>query len=201
MTKIKLCGLKRSCDIEYANELAPEYIGFVFARNSRRYVLPEEAEVLRKQLKTSIIPVGVFVDEKIDVIADLVKRHIIAGIQLHGSEDEEYLDALKKRTKCTIIKAFRIQSKEDIKAANQSSADYVLLDSGSGSGETFDWSLIQEMKKPYFLAGGLDFQNVGEAIQRLQPFAVDASSSLETAGIKDKQKMAAFVHAVRERKD
>ncbi len=201
MTKIKLCGLRRACDIDCVNELAPEYIGFVFAPKSKRYVTPEEAQVLRKQLKKEIIPVGVFVDEEIEQITRLVDEHIIEAVQLHGKEDEEYIGALRKRVECTIIKAFRIENKEDIVAANSSTADYVLLDSGGGSGETFDWSLIREMERPYFLAGGLTPENVQMVISQLQPFAVDASSSLETDGFKDKEKMAAFVNAVRQRKD
>lgn len=201
MTKIKLCGLRRPCDIEYANALAPEYVGFVFAKKSKRYVTADEAEVLRKQLNEGIVPVGVFVDEEIPRIEELLYRHIIGAVQLHGNEDEAYINALKKRTDCPVIKAFRIKDKQDIVAANRSSADYVLLDSGGGSGETFDWSLLGEMERPYFLAGGLTPENVGEAIVKLHPYGVDASSSLEKQGFKDREKMAAFVKAVRERKD
>lgn len=201
MTKIKLCGLKRPCDIEYVNELAPEYIGFVFAKGSKRYVYPDDAELLREKLNEGILPVGVFVNEEIDVIVDLLDRHIIEAVQLHGSENEDYISALRECTKCTIIKAFRIESSDDIITANNSSADYVLLDSGGGSGETFDWSLIKEINRPYFLAGGLTPENVEAAITKLQPFGVDASSSLETDGFKDKEKMTAFVEAVRGRKD
>ncbi|MBQ9768050.1 MAG: tryptophan synthase subunit beta [Lachnospiraceae bacterium] len=201
MTKIKLCGLKRACDIQYANELLPDYVGFVFAKNSRRYVTPEQAELLRKQLRKEIIPVGVFVDEEIEVIADLVRRHSIDAVQLHGSEAEAYIRALRQRVNCTVIKAFRMKDKEALEAINECSADYVLLDSGSGSGEVFEWSLIKEIKRPYFLAGGLTPENVSTALEELQPFAVDASSSLETEGCKDKEKMAAFVRAVRQRKD
>lgn len=201
MTKIKICGLRRACDIAYVNELAPEYIGFVFARNSKRYIAPKEAEVLRQQLNKSITPVGVFVDENVEVVADLMNRHIIEAVQLHGGEDAAYIAELRKQTKCIIIKAFRIEGKEDILVANRSSADYVLLDSGSGSGETFDWSLIEEIKRPYFLAGGLSPENVAMAISKFQPFGVDASSSLEIDGFKDKGKMTAFINAVRQRKD
>lgn len=201
MTEIKLCGLKRPQDIEYVNELSPEYIGFVFAKGSKRYVSPKEAVMLRKKLNTGIIPVGVFVDEEKEIVADLAHRHIIDAIQLHGGEDEEYINHLRNITDCTIIKALRIMSRDDIIAANKSTADYVLLDSGGGSGEAFDWSLIQEIQRPYFLAGGLTPSNVARAIAELQPFAVDASSSLETDGFKDKDKMAAFVNAVRHRKD
>ncbi|MBQ8296544.1 MAG: phosphoribosylanthranilate isomerase [Ruminococcus sp.] len=197
MTKIKLCGLTRDCDIEYANELKPDYIGFVFAEKSKRYVSPEKSQLLRKQLRSGIVPVGVFVDEKPGVIAGLANRNIIEVVQLHGSEDNCYIENLRKLTKCAIIKAFRIESAADIKAAELSSADYVLLDSGGGSGAVFDWSLIRGIKRPYFLAGGLTPENVGAAIAELQPFAVDASSSLEADGFKDKNKMTAFVESVR----
>ena len=198
MTKIKLCGLKRPCDIEYVNELNPEYIGFVFAKKSKRYISPKEAEALRKQLNEKIIPVGVFVDEDIDIIVDLIRSNVICAVQLHGNESEDYIKALKEITGITIIKAFQIKSQEDIKLANKSLADYVLLDSGGGSGETFDWSIINKINRPYFLAGGLTSHNVEIAIGKLNPFAVDASSSLETDGFKDKEKMTAFVNAVRQ---
>lgn len=197
MTKIKLCGLTRPCDIEYVNELLPEYIGFVFAPKSRRYISPEKADVLREHLDDRITPVGVFVDEKIEVIADLIKRKIIDIVQLHGNESEQYITDLRKVIDCPVIKAFRIESKADIVSANNSSADFVLLDSGGGTGTAFDHSLLKDITRPYFLAGGLTPENVGTAIKQLVPFAVDASSSLETNGFKDRNKMTAFVKAVR----
>lgn len=197
MTKIKICGLKRPCDIEYANGLAPDYIGFVFASKSRRYVTAEQAELLRKRLNRGILPVGVFVNEDPEQVADLVRRNIIEAVQLHGQEDDNYIRELRKLVSCPIIQAFRIKSGEDAEAANRSAADYVLLDSGGGSGESFDWSLLKKMKRPYFLAGGLTPENVTEAIKAWHPFGVDASSSLETDGAKDRDKMAAFVQAVR----
>lgn len=197
MTKIKLCGLTRSCDIEYVNELLPEYIGFVFAPKSRRYISPEKAEVLREHLDDRITPVGVFVDEKIEVIADLIKRKIIDIVQLHGNESEKYITGLRRVIDCPVIKAFRIESEADIASANQSSADYVLLDSGGGTGKVFDHSLLKDIARPYFLAGGLTPENVETAVKQLAPFAVDASTSLETDGFKDKIKMTAFVNAVR----
>lgn len=197
MTKIKLCGLTRPCDIEYVNELLPEYIGFVFAPKSRRYISPEKAEVLREHLDDRITPVGVFVDEKIEVIADLIKRKIIDIVQLHGNESEKYITGLRRVIDCPVIKAFRIESEADIASANQSSADYVLLDSGGGTGKVFDHSLLKDIARPYFLAGGLTPENVETAVKQLAPFAVDASTSLETDGFKDKIKMTAFVNAVR----
>lgn len=197
MTKIKLCGLTRPCDIEYANELLPEYIGFVFAPKSKRYISPENAEILRQRLDRRITPVGVFVDEEIGVVSDLVKRKIIDVVQLHGNENDEYTANLRKEVDRPIIKAFRIESTADIIIANSSSADYALLDSGGGTGTVFDHSLIKGIDRPYFLAGGLTSENVSGAIDRLHPFAVDASSALETDGFKDKSKMTAFVNAVR----
>ena len=197
MTKIKLCGLTRPCDIEYVNELLPEYIGFVFAPKSRRYISPEKAEVLREHLDDRITPVGVFVDEKIEIIADLIKRKIIDIVQLHGNESEKYITGLRRVIDCPVIKAFRIESDAHIISANHSSADYVLLDSGGGTGKVFDHSLLKGITRPYFLAGGLTPENVGVAIKQLVPFAVDASSSLETDGFKDRNKMTAFVKAVR----
>lgn len=197
MTKIKLCGLTRKCDIEYANELMPDYIGFVFAEKSKRYIAPERALALRQELSIGIIPVGVFVNEAPDVIARLLKQNVIGAAQLHGDEDESYISNLRGLTRCPIIKAFRTETKADIEAANQSSADYVLLDSGGGTGTVFDWELLNDIKRPYFLAGGLTPENVGEAVKKLSPYGVDASSSLETNGLKDKEKMAAFAAAVR----
>ena len=197
MTKIKLCGLTRPCDIECVNELLPEYIGFVFAPKSRRYISPEKAEVLREHLDDRITPVGVFVDEKIEVIADLIKRKIIDIVQLHGNESEKYITGLRRVIDCPVIKAFRIESEADIVSANNSSADYVLLDSGGGTGKVFDHSLLKDIARPYFLAGGLTPENVETAVKQLKSFAVDVSSSLETDGFKDKIKMTAFVNAVR----
>ena len=197
MTKIKLCGLKRACDIEWANELKPDYIGFVFAKQSRRYVSPNDAGELKKLLHPSIKVAGVFVDAEIEVIAGMAKRNIIDVVQLHGSEDEDYLRELRYRICIQVFQAFRISSLEDIKRAKESSADMVLLDAGAGCGEVFDWSLLKDIKRPYFLAGGLTPKNVADAIDRLHPYGVDTSSSLETDGVKDKLKMAAFVKAVR----
>lgn len=197
MTKIKLCGLTRPYDVEYVNGLLPEYAGFVFAPKSKRYITPEKAQQLRRILDGRITPVGVFVDENIDKIADLAKREIIDVVQLHGNENDEYIANLRKEVDCPIIKAFRIESVADILMANNSSADYVLLDSGGGTGKVFDHSLLKEITRPYFLAGGLTPENVGVAIKQLTPFAVDASSSLETDGYKDINKMTAFVKAVR----
>lgn len=197
MTKIKLCGISRLEDIEAANELKPDFIGFVFAKNSRRFVSARQAEELRAALAPGVKAVGVFVNENVDTVAMLLDSGVIDLAQLHGNEEENYIADLRKRTEKPIIQAFRVTGKEDVGKALYSTADYILLDSGAGTGTVFDWSLLQNIQQPYFLAGGLDCTNVTKAIQVLRPFAVDVSSGIETDGRKDKKKMAAFVAAVR----
>lgn len=198
MSKIKLCGLSRKCDIEWANELHPEYIGFVFAPKSRRYVSVDTAAELKAMLSEDIKTVGVFVNSPVESVAYILSRGIIDIAQLHGSEDEEYISRLVKLTDKPIIKAFSINSAADVSAANNSSADMVLLDSGQGgTGTNFDWKLLGDINRPYFLAGGLCCENISQAITALDPYAVDVSSGIETNGCKDKNKMAAFVAAVR----
>lgn len=197
MTAIKLCGLSRPSDIVAANELKPEYIGFVFAPKSKRFITPNGAEELKKLLDTGIKAVGVFVNESAEKVAELLENGIIDIAQLHGSEDDSYISLLRSLTSKPIIKAFRITEKADITAAVNSTADYVLLDSGAGTGTTFDWELIKDIDRPYFLAGGLEITNVGNAVKTLHPFAVDVSSGIETNGLKDEVKMAEFVAAVR----
>jgi phosphoribosylanthranilate isomerase len=197
MTKIKLCGLSRFCDIEAANELMPDYIGFVFAARSKRYISPQKAAELKCRLESQIKAVGVFVNETPEQIAELLNKGIIDIAQLHGDEDEDYIWHLRELTDKPIIKAFRIETAVDTLKAEQSTADYVLLDSGAGTGSEFDWSLIRDFKRPFLLAGGLSLDNVRNAIQQLTPYAVDVSSGIETDGYKDKEKMAAFINAVR----
>lgn len=198
MTRIKLCGLSRPCDIEAANGLKPDYIGFVFAPKSKRYVSPETAAKLKAMLGPDIKAVGVFVNESVEQVADLFRRGIIDVAQLHGKEDETYIAALRSLTGKPIIKALRMDTDKDVERANASSADMVLLDSGAGgTGTAFDWNLLKGIRRPYFLAGGLSPINAEEAVRILSPYGVDVSSGIETDGLKDKTKMTAFVSAVR----
>ena len=199
MTKIKLCGLSRPEDIECANSLKPDFIGFVFYKKSKRFVDREKAKELKKLLDKDIKAVGVFVDEDIDFVASLLRDEIIDIAQLHGNEDEKYIRKLQTLSGKPVIKAVRVTSDEDIKTANDSPADFVLLDSGMGGGKVFDWNLLKEVKRDYFLAGGLTLENAEEAVQTLKPFAVDVSSGIETDGHKDPEKMKQFVAAVREK--
>ncbi len=196
MTKIKMCGLRRTEDIEFANRVKPDYIGYVFAEKSKRYIATEKAAELTKLLDGDIVPVGVFVDETMENVMAAVKMGAVKMVQLHGSESEDFVSELKSRG-IPVIKAFQVGAAEDIAAAERSCADMVLLDSGKGSGQTFDWSLIGSIKRPYLLAGGITAENAAQAIRQLRPFGVDASSCLETDGFKDIAKMKAFAQAVR----
>lgn len=196
--KIKLCGLMRPSDVEVANLLQPDYVGFVFCQNSRRYVSLERARTLKELLHPDILAVGVFVDEKVETVAALLSAGVIDLAQLHGKEDETYIGRLRELTDKPIIKAFSVRSQGDIERACESSADFVLLDAGDGgTGTAFDRELLAGMNRPYFLAGGLDASNVGEVVRRWQPYAVDVSSGIETDGLKDAEKMQEFVRNVR----
>lgn len=197
MTKIKLCGLSRKCDIEAVNELQPEYVGFILAKAYRRYVPPRQVAELKKLLDPGIQAVGVFVDEKEEIVADLLNQGIIDMAQLHGEEGEDYIHALRKLTVKPLIKAFKVTGQEVLEQAKKSSADYILLDAGCGTGTSFDWTLIENAGREYFLAGGLNPENAAEAIKKCRPYAVDVSSGIESNKVKDKEKMTAFVRAVR----
>ena len=198
MTKIKMCGLSRIEDIEAANAIKPDYIGFVFAEISKRRISTPEASKLKSKLDPDIKAVGVFLDDKLDFIASMLNLGIVDVVQLHGSENEEYIEKVREITNKPIIKAFIIRSKEDVERAEKSTADYILLDGGKGEGKVFDWSLLKDIKRPYFLAGGLKPDNASDAVKALKPYAVDVSTGIETDGVKDREKMTAFAGAVRE---
>ena len=200
MTKIKICGMQRKEDIEAVNAILPDYVGYVFAKRSRRYITRDKAKELSSMLDKRIIPVGVFVNESPECIRALCEDKIIEVVQLHGNEDNDYIERLRKLTRCMIIQAVQIKTGADIVKAMESKADYILLDSGAGTGKTFDWNAIRQIDRPYFLAGGLGVEKVVEAIKELSPYGVDASSLLETDGYKDKKKMAAFIENVRKEK-
>lgn len=203
MVKVKICGLKRSEDIQFVNHLRPDFAGFVFAK-SKRQVDEKTAETLRKELSNEIPTVGVFVNEDREKIRYLCEKGIIQIIQLHGDENAEYIAELKKMLpEIPIIKAVRVRTAEEILAAEKQECDYLLLDTYvedvyGGSGKVFDKKLIPVLKKPYFLAGGLNAENVNENIEACNPFAVDVSSAVETDGIKDKTKIKEFLERVRE---
>ena len=198
MTKIKLCGLSCPEDIEAANRLKPDYVGFVFWPESRRAVTPARAARLKAALDPSIRAVGVFVNEDPETVAQLLEAGVIDLAQLHGRESPAYLRLLAGFTSRPFIQAFRVKGQADLDRALESTADHLLLDAGAGEGKAFDWSLLRGFPRPYFLAGGLTLENVREAIEVLHPWGVDVSSGIETNGTKDPEKMNAFVAAVRQ---
>ena len=167
MTKVKLCGLSRESDIAAVNKLKPDLVGFVFAKKSKRYVSPEQAEHLKSLLAPGILAAGVFVNEPVEAVAELLDRGVIDVAQLHGSEDDDYIARLRALTGKPIFRAFKVKSEADLPAIENCAADLVLLDSGAGTGKTFDWSLVRSVQRPYFLAGGLDPDNIADAIAAL----------------------------------
>lgn len=201
MTKIKICGLTRECDIEAVNEVNPDYVGFVFAESKRR-ITPQAAFRLRERLNGKVQAVGVFVDESIEQIADICSNGIIDLIQLHGHENQIYIERLQEKLGKPVIKAVRVRSKENIEAAETLNCNYLLLDAYSakgagGTGETFDWNVIDRVRKPFFLAGGLNRANILQAIKRVNPFGVDISSGVESSsGFKDREKIIEIVNLI-----
>lgn len=196
-TELKFCGMRREADILAANACLPDYIGFVFAAGARRAVSPETARELRGALDSRIRVVGVFVDQSPAYIADAAAMVPLDVIQLHGSESEVTVEEIRRRTGKPVWRAFQVTAPAVLTAAAAAGADGILLDSGKGSGKTFAWEWLRDFSRPYMLAGGLDIENVGEAIKTLSPRGVDVSSALETDGQKDPEKMRAFAEAVR----
>ena len=193
--KIKICGIKRAEDVAIINRYHPDYIGFIINfPKSHRSKTPQEVEILSEKVDSSIQKVGVFVDSPMEIPVDLAAKGAIDVIQLHGSEDETYIQALQQATGKPVIKAFTIHGKEDMDRALESSADIILLDQGQGSGQTFDWGWIpKDMTRPYFLAGGLTPENVPQAYEAIKPWGMDISSGVETDRLKDEAKICSIM--------
>lgn len=209
--KIKTCGLFREEDINYANELKPDYIGFVFAE-SKRKVGVEKAYNLKKKLDKEIKSVGVFVNYNLDFILNLIREKIIDIIQLHGNEDNDFLDNLKTKTNAKIIKFIPVENAYSILNSLNIFSDFILLDNLKGGvGKTFNWNYLKEafelnkkfievFNKKYFLAGGLNKENINEAL-KFNPYCVDLSGGLETDGIKDFEKMKYIINITKNYKN
>lgn len=203
----------KPCDIEYANRIKPDFVGFIFA-NTRRKISAAQAKQFREALDAEIPAVGVFVNEDIPVITSLVQNGCIDMIQLHGEEDADYIRRLREVCDVPVIKAVKVQTVEQIRQAAALPVDYLLLDTYregvlGGTGEAFDWELLREAKaaagdtaegelfgKPYFLAGGLHVGNLREAAA-LGSYGLDVSSGIETDGSKDFTKMVKVMELVR----
>lgn len=243
--KIKICGLRRPEDVAYANEVKPDYVGFILTAGFRRSITKETARELKSKLAPGITAVGVFVNEPVEHVVEFLDEGIIDVAQLHGDESEEDVVYVKAATGKPVIKVVRFVKQEDEKTVKSSdtqvgdaevtktvkssdvqagkqeaaklmnryaveawldsAADYLLFDSGTGTGKTFDWSVLAEvlanyggtLPKEFILAGGISTENIGEAYEQVQPYAVDLSSSVETEGVKDFEKMKLAVSAVR----
>ena len=201
--KIKLCGIRRDEDADFLNEFPPDYAGFIFA-DTRRRVTPEKAAELRGRLSEKIKTVGVFVNEPLEKMH--IYKDIISVYQLHGDEDENYITGLRKQIPrgCEIWKAVRVRTEKDISDAEKLFADMLLLDAFSralpgGTGKAFDHEIIGRsgIKKPFFLAGGIDISNMREIIEKITPYGIDISSGIETDGIKDREKIKDIMNVFR----
>lgn len=196
--KIKLCGMFRPEDISYANEVKPDFAGFVLAKGFRRCILKEQAVKFREVLDPAIPAVGVFVNNSCEEVIPYLQEDIIQMAQLHGDETEEDIQYIKAVTGKPVMKAVKVKSRYDVEAWLDSSADYLLFDGGTGAGIAFDWSVVNDIDREFFLAGGLNAENLMTAMETVHPFAVDLSSGVETGGVKNLEKMYEVVRMVRE---
>lgn len=204
---VKYCGITKEEEIQHLQQLPIDYVGFVFYKKSKRYVDKEQARRLRAKLKPSIPSVGVFVEEEIPKILELLQEGIIQGVQLHGKEEEAYVLKLKQEmeklgTKPFLWQAFILKEEKDIERANASPADLILLDGGKGEGKEAEAGLLQKIQRPYILAGGLSPENVIEKIKAFSPYGLDVSSGIEEQGEegsrKSPEKMQSFIRLVRD---
>ena len=208
--KVKICGLHREEDISCVNAYLPDYIGFVFYPESKRYVTGEQAQKLKEKLNPCIRAVGVFVNADPDEVIALLQKNIIDIAQLHGQESEEQLRKIREQTGKPVIRAVKVTEGTDLQKAYQTDADYILLDNGMGSGKPFLWDVILKQlaqealqekicRKPFFLAGGISPENMERAAEAFRPYALDLSSSVETDGVKDPEKIRKLMETIRKR--
>ena len=215
--KIKMCGISKVETIPAVVEAKPDYMGLVFAPSKRQVTVDQAktlVEELHKQYATrynsgaeqstndEIKTVGVFVNETLDNLITIAKEVNLDVVQLHGDEDEAFIQSLKERTNVEVWKAVQIRSAVDAETWIDSSADMLLFDAyhkdeRGGTGEVFDWSCLDEFERPFMLAGGIDSTNVARAIRTVRPYGIDISSGIETDGVKDDEKIKAFTNIVR----
>lgn len=208
--KVKMCGISKVETIPAVVEAKPDYMGLVFAP-SKRQVTVEQAKILIEELHKQCInhydtkvvkTVGVFVNETLDNLVRIADTANLDAVQLHGDEDEAFIQSLKERTNVEIWKAVQIRSAADVEKWIDSSADILLFDAyhkdeRGGTGEVFDWSSLDAFERPFMLAGGLDSTNVARAIRTVRPYGIDISSGIETNGVKDDEKITAFTKIVK----
>lgn len=197
--KIKICGMRRPEDIEYANQIKPDYVGFILTPGFRRSISPELAGELRARLDPGIKAVGVFVDELPERVIALLEEGVIDMAQLHGQESEEDIVYIKAVTGKPVIKTVKALDRYVVEAWLDTAADYLLFDSGTGTGKTFDWEILGDVQRDFFLAGGIGHENLALAAELVHPYGVDLSSAVETEGVKDPEKMRLVVEAAHKR--
>ena len=210
MPKVKMCGISKVETIPAVVEAKPDYMGLVFAP-SKRQVTVEQAKILIEELHKQCInhydtkvvkTVGVFVNETLDNLVRIADTANLDAVQLHGDEDEAFIQSLKERTNVEIWKAVQIRSAADVEKWIDSSADILLFDAyhkdeRGGTGEVFDWSSLDAFERPFMLAGGIDSTNVARAIRTVRSYGIDISSGIETNGVKDDEKITAFTKIVK----
>ena len=208
--KIKMCGISKVETIPAIIDAKPDYMGLVFAP-SKRQVTVEQAKTLVEELhkqyavrynSETIKTVGVFVNETVENLLKIAEEVKLDVIQLHGDEDEFFIQILKEQSNVAVWKAVQVRSAADAEKWIDSSADMLLFDAyhkdeRGGTGEVFDWSSLDEFERPFMLAGGIDSTNVARAIRTVRPYGIDISSGIETNGVKDDEKMKAFTNIVR----
>jgi len=206
-TKVKICGLTTLEDARFVSGALADYLGFIFYPESPRYIEPAKAGAIINWLEGPG-KVGVFVNQPLDDVNSIAKQTGIDYVQLHGNESPDYLALVEK----PIIKAFHIEQDTDPSELISriepylDQVEYLLFDTKSdtdwgGTGQTFDWNILDEISndKPFFLSGGLNAKNVQDAIQTVQPYAVDLSSGLEESpGLKDFDKIELFFDKMRD---
>lgn len=215
--KVKFCGITKDDTVPVLLDTKPDYVGFVFAP-SKRQVAVEQAQFITRSLqdglKTTsgakcISCVGVFVNETIPTIVEIAKAVPLSVVQLHGDETIPYIETLRNQLQeqqlesVEIWKAIQVQGKEDILPWEQAPIDGLVVDAYSkeergGTGKIIDWSLLEGVQVPYYLAGGIGLHNVARAIRRLQPYGLDMSSSLETNGQKDAKKIRTMSQLIKQ---
>ena len=215
--KVKMCGISKVETIPAVVEAKPDYMGLVFAP-SKRQVTVDQAKILVEELhrgyakkygsdtehdkNDTIKTVGVFVNETVDNLVTIANEANLDAVQLHGDEDETFIQSLKERTNVEVWKAIQIRTAADTEKWIDSSADMLLFDAyhkdeRGGTGEVFDWSSLDAFERPFMLAGGIDSTNVARAIRTVRPYGIDISSGIETNGVKDDEKITAFIKIVK----
>lgn len=202
--KIKFCGIRRKEDVQYINELEPDYMGMILTSGFRRSVGIEQAKELVDECNPKVKKVGVFVNQSIEEVLNISTKLSLDVIQLHGEENLEYIEKISDKAKCQIWKAVRVKCADEIRVADTFPVDLLVLEGYvtgevGGTGVEADWELIAKNppRKPFLLAGGLTPQNVEGVSKIVKPFGVDVSSGIETDGIKDFNKMKEIIIKIR----